>query len=121
MRIPIRPQLDIVRANPLGKIPALAVDGDSATPTSRYCEYLDSLAPAPALLPKGGVERMRTLTLAVPRPRHPGCGAAAGLPEAAPGPRTSGTQPWQARQQLKIDRAVYFSGAPACLIWKGEP
>jgi glutathione S-transferase len=56
---------EIARANPLGKIPALVVDGDTAIFDSHViCEYLDSLAPAPALFPKGGVERVRTLTLA---------------------------------------------------------
>ena len=97
---------DIVRANPLGKIPALVVDGDTAIFDSHViCEYLDSLAPAPALLPKGGMERMRTLTLA---------SLADGILDAALllvyeerfRPEDKWHQPWQARQQLKIDRAV---------------
>src|SRR5262249_34851513 len=55
---------EIVKANPLGKIPALVVDGDTAIFDSHViCEYLDSLAPAPVLFPRSGVERVRTLTL----------------------------------------------------------
>jgi glutathione S-transferase len=97
---------DITRANPLGKIPALVVDGDTAIFDSHViCEYLDSLAPAPVLFPKGGVERVRTLTLA---------SLADGILDAALllvyekrfRPEEKWHAPWQERQQLKIDRAV---------------
>jgi glutathione S-transferase len=97
---------EIVRANPLGKIPALAVDGDTAIFDSHViCEYLDSLAPAPVLFPRAGVERVRTLTLAA---------LADGILDAALllvyekrfRPEDKWHPPWQARQQLKIDRAV---------------
>ncbi len=54
----------INRPNPLAKIPALVVDGSTAIYDSHViCEYLDSLAPAPVLFPKSGVERIKTLTL----------------------------------------------------------
>jgi glutathione S-transferase len=96
----------IVKANPLGKIPALLIDGDTAIYDSHViCEYLDSLAPAPVLFPKGGVERMRTLTLGA---------LADGIMDAALlmvyekrfRPEDKWHPPWQERQQLKIDRAV---------------
>jgi glutathione S-transferase len=99
---------DITRANPLGKIPALVVDGDTAIFDSHViCEYLDSLAPAPVLFPKGGVERVRTLTLA---------SLADGILDAALllvyekrfRPEPLWHAPWQERQQLKIDRALDF-------------
>ena len=50
--------------NPLGKIPALIVDGKTAIFDSNViCEYLDSLAPLPVLFPKSGPERWKTLVL----------------------------------------------------------
>jgi glutathione S-transferase len=99
---------DITRVNPLGKIPALVIDGDTAIFDSHViCEYLDSLAPQPVLFPKGGVERMRTLTLG---------SLADGILDAALllvyekrfRPEDSWHAPWQERQQLKIDRATDF-------------
>ncbi len=99
---------EIARVNPLGKIPALVVEGDTAIFDSHViCEYLDTLAPAPVLFPKGGVERVRTLTLAA---------LADGILEAALllvyekrfRPEDKWHAPWQERQQLKIDRALEF-------------
>jgi glutathione S-transferase len=111
---------EIIRANPLSKIPALVVDGDTAIFDSHViCEYLDSLAPTPVLFPKGGVERVRTLTLG---------GLADGVLDAALllvyekrfRPEEKWHEPWQARQQGKIDRAVDFleSSPPA---WRESP
>jgi glutathione S-transferase len=97
---------DITRANPLGKIPALVIDGDTAIYDSHViCEYLDCLAPTPVLFPKGGVERMRTLTLGA---------LADGILDAALllvyekrfRPEEKWHAPWQERQQGKIDRAI---------------
>ena len=111
---------DITRANPLGKIPALVIDGDTAIYDSHViCEYLDSLAPAPALFPKGGVERMRTLTLG---------SLADGILDAALllvyekrfRPEDKWHPPWQARQQGKIDRAIdVLERIPPA--WNGSP
>jgi len=97
---------DINRANPLGKIPALVIDGDTAIFDSHViCEYLDSLAPFPALFPKSGVERIRTLTLG---------SLCDGILDAALllvyekrfRPEDRWHVPWQTRQQGKIDRAI---------------
>jgi glutathione S-transferase len=97
---------DITRANPLGKIPALVIDGDTAIYDSHViCEYLDSMAPTPVLFPTGGVERMRTLTLG---------SLCDGILDAALllvyekrfRPEDKWHAPWQERQQLKIDRAI---------------
>jgi glutathione S-transferase len=99
---------DITRVNPLGKIPALVIDGDTAIFDSNViCEYLDTLAPAPVLFPKGGVERMRTLTLG---------SLADGILDAALllvyekrfRSEDKWHAPWQERQQLKIDRSLDF-------------
>jgi glutathione S-transferase len=100
----VNPQINA--ANPLAKIPALLVDGDTAIFDSHViCEYLDSLAPTPVLFPKGGVERIRTLTLG---------SLCDGILDAALllvyekrfRPEEKWHAPWQERQQGKIDRAV---------------
>ena len=99
---------EITRANPLGKIPALVIDDNAAIFDSHViCEYLDSLAPAPVLFPKSGVERMRTLTLG---------SLCDGILDAALllvyekrfRPEEKWHPPWQERQQRKIDRSLDF-------------
>jgi glutathione S-transferase len=98
--------VEINSANPLGKIPALIVDGSTTIYDSHViCEYLDTLAPAPVLFPKGGMERIRTLTLG---------SLADGMLDAALllvyekrfRPEERWHAPWQQRQQGKIDRAL---------------
>jgi len=111
---------DITRVNPLGKIPALVIDGDTAIFDSNViCEYLDTLAPAPVLFPKGGVERMRTLTLG---------SLADGILDAALllvyekrfRSEDKWHVPWQERQQLKIDRSLDFlERSPP--VWTASP
>jgi glutathione S-transferase len=50
--------------NPLGKIPVMILDDGSALYDSPViCEYVDSLAAAPALIPSGGPARFKTLGL----------------------------------------------------------
>ncbi|HEY7549478.1 MAG TPA: glutathione S-transferase family protein [Hyphomicrobiaceae bacterium] len=111
---------EITAANPLGKIPALIIDGDTAIFDSHViCEYLDSLAPAPVLFPRSGVERIKTLTLG---------SLADGMLDAALllvyekrfRPEEKWHAPWQERQQAKIDRAldVLERKPPA---WKESP
>jgi glutathione S-transferase len=58
---PREPGSPVPRANPLGRIPTLLLDDGSAVYDSPViCEYLDALAPAPALIPRAGAEaRMR--------------------------------------------------------------
>jgi glutathione S-transferase len=110
----------INRPNPLAKVPALVVDGSTAIYDSHViCEYLDSLAPTPVLFPKGGMERIRTLTLGA---------LADGMLDAALllvyekrfRPEEKWHAPWQERQQAKIDRALDHleQGPPA---WTGGP
>jgi glutathione S-transferase len=110
----------ITRVNPLGKIPALVIDGDTAIFDSNViCEYLDTLAPAPVLFPRGGVERMRTLTLG---------SLADGILDAALllvyekrfRSEDKWHAPWQERQQLKIDRSLDFlERSPP--VWTASP
>jgi glutathione S-transferase len=115
---PVNPQINA--ANPLAKIPALVVDGDAAIFDSHViCEYLDSLAPTPVLFPKGGVERVKTLTLG---------SLCDGVLDAALllvyekrfRPEDKWHQPWMERQQGKIDRSLdYLEKAPPA--WSASP
>ena len=110
----------INRPNPLAKVPALVVDGNTAIYDSHViCEYLDSLAPSPVLFPKGGVERIKTLTLGA---------LADGILDAALllvyekrfRPEDKWHQPWTERQQAKIDRALgHLETSP--LAWNDSP
>jgi len=112
--------IEINSANPLGKIPALIVDGKTAMFDSHViCEYLDSLAPAPVLFPNGGPERWKTLVLA---------SLADGMLDAALllvyekrfRPEENWHGPWQQRQQAKIDRALdHLEKAPPA--WGASP
>ena len=114
----VNPQINA--ANPLAKIPALLVDGDTAVFDSHViCEYLDSLTPTPVLFPKGGAERIKTLTLG---------SLCDGILDAALllvyekrfRPEEKWHAPWQERQQGKIDRAVdYLEKAPPA--WGASP
>jgi glutathione S-transferase len=110
----------INRPNPLAKIPALVVEGDTAIYDSHViCEYLDSLSPTPVLFPKGGLERIKTLTLGA---------LADGILDAALllvyekrfRPEAMWHAPWQERQQAKIDRALaHLEQAPPA--WSASP
>lgn len=56
---------DLVQANPLGKIPTLILDnGQTIFDSPVICEYLDSILPKPALIPKAPEKRFAVLTLA---------------------------------------------------------
>jgi glutathione S-transferase len=94
------------RSNPLGKIPCLVTDGGQAIYDSPVIvEYLDSLAPAPVLVPKSGMERWKTLTLGA---LCDGILDAALLLvyEARFRPENMAVQGWMDRQQAKIDRGL---------------
>jgi len=96
---------DINQVNPLAKVPALMVNGRSIFDSHVICEYLDGEAPSPPLFPASGQERITTLTLAA---------LADGMLDAALllvyeqryRPQEKWHQPWQQRQQDKIDRAL---------------
>ncbi len=54
---------DILRANPLGKIPCLVMEGGEAVFDSRVIvEYLDTLSPVGKLIPSAGRERAEVRT-----------------------------------------------------------
>jgi glutathione S-transferase len=95
----------INRVNPLAKVPALIVDGEPIFDSHVICEYLDAQAPSPQLFPPAGSARIETLTLGA---------LADGILDAALllvyekrfRPPEKWHQPWQLRQQDKIDRAL---------------
>ena len=62
--VPVEPNLDLARDNPLMKVPTLVTDGGEALFDSRVvCEYLDSLHDGRKLIPASGGERWRVLRL----------------------------------------------------------
>ena len=112
--IPANPEITV--ANPLAKIPALILDtGENIFDSAVICEYLDSLSPSPALFPKSGPERWRTLTLGA---------LADGILDAALllvyekrfRPEDKWHEPWLERQRTKIDRSLdLLEGKPPAL------
>ncbi|MBS0240729.1 MAG: glutathione S-transferase N-terminal domain-containing protein [Proteobacteria bacterium] len=61
---PMKPNPDVMRLNPLNKLPTLVLDDGSALYDSRVIvEYLDSLHDGPKLIPVAGRERIETLRL----------------------------------------------------------
>jgi glutathione S-transferase len=62
---PAGAEADLVRkANPLGKVPCLILDdGTGLYDSPVICEYLDTLAPAPTLLPRSGDARWTVLRI----------------------------------------------------------
>ena len=101
------PANEALRArNPLQKIPVLVLaDGTEIYDSRVICEYLDSLAPAPALLPASGMERFLVLRQAA---------LADGIMDASIllvyekrfRPEELRSESWSARQQAKIDTAL---------------
>jgi glutathione S-transferase len=62
--LPVEPNLDLARDNPLMKVPTLMTDGGEALYDSRViCEYLDSLHDGRKLIPASGGERWRVLRM----------------------------------------------------------
>jgi glutathione S-transferase len=101
--VPDNPAIN--RANPLAKVPALLVDGLAIYDSHVICEYLDSQAAAPALFPQEATARVKTLTLGA---------LGDGVLDAALllvyekrfRPQEKWHEPWQQRQQGKVDRAL---------------
>jgi glutathione S-transferase len=93
-------------ANPMGRLPALLVNGEAIHDSHVICEYLDSIGTTgPALFPKTGPERWQALTRA---------SLADGILEAALTmvyerryrPENMVVQSWLDRQRGKIDAAL---------------
>jgi glutathione S-transferase len=60
----LKPDDDVIAANPLGKIPALVLeDGTTLFESSVICEYIDGLGSTPSLFPAVRAERLAALRL----------------------------------------------------------
>ena len=60
---PVAPNADVVKHNPIGKVPALSVKGMDLFNSPVICEYLDSQHRGRKLLPRKGRERWVALRL----------------------------------------------------------
>jgi len=108
------------KENPLAKIPVLVLaDATQIFDSHVICEYLDTLAPEPRLVPPAGPERIRTLTLA---------SLGDGILDAALllvyekryRPEDKWVESWVERQQAKIDLALdWLEKAPP--EWGAHP
>lgn len=103
---PINQDQTIAPHNPLAKVPTLILDDGSVLFDSPViCEYLDSLAPAPALFPARGTARWQALALQA---------LADGVLDAAVGtryetfvrPKEFRWQPWVDGQLAKVKTAL---------------
>jgi glutathione S-transferase len=96
---------DLLRANPLSKVPCLLTDNGMALFDSPLiCEYLDSLGSAAKLFPPAGPTRWQAL-----KQQALGDGildAAVGRRGEMAKPPEAGRQAWMARQKAAIDRSV---------------
>lgn len=62
--VPVKPNAELARDNPLMKVPTLVTDAGEALFDSRViCDYLDSLHDGRKLIPATGTERWRVLRL----------------------------------------------------------
>ncbi len=96
---------DLLRANPLSKVPCLLTDDGLALFDSPViCEFLDSIGEAAALFPPAGPTRWRSL-----KQQATGDGildAAIGRRGEMAKPVEAARQAWMARQKAAVDRSL---------------
>ena len=99
---------EVLKSNPLGKVPCLVMEGGEAVFDSRVIvEYLDTLSPVGKLIPPSGRERVEVRTWEA---------LADGVLDAAVGARMEQVWPgrtelqrspaWVARQMSRVDSAL---------------
>ena len=99
---------DILRSNPLGKVPCLVMEGGEAVFDSRVIvEYLDTLSPVGKLIPATGRERVEVRTWEALADGVLDAAILARL-EATWKGRTEGqrSQAWIDRQMSRVDEAL---------------
>lgn len=107
-------------ANPLNKVPIARLDDGTLVYDSHViCELIDMMSPAPRLFPVGGMERIKTLTLAA---LGDGIAEAAILIvyESRFRPKEKWHQEWVDKQQTKVDAAIGHLEANIP-DWQGAP
>jgi maleylpyruvate isomerase len=64
---------EFLKLNPHGLVPALVVDGETLTQSLAIMEWLEETYPAPAFLPKSGLDRafVRSIALSIAADIHP--------------------------------------------------
>ena len=98
----------IQKANPLGKVPCLVMEGGEAVFDSRVIvEYLDTLSPVGRLIPASGRERAEVRTWEALADGALDAALAARLEQTWAGRSDEQRSPaWVARQMGKVDAAV---------------
>lgn len=96
----------IQQSNPLGKVPCLILQDDTALYDSRViCEYLDSLPPAHTLIPSAGDERIAVLRWQALADGVLDAGVLMRLENTQREPRERSAK-WLARQRGKVTTGV---------------
>ncbi|MGC8702870.1 MAG: glutathione S-transferase N-terminal domain-containing protein [Thiomonas sp.] len=98
----------IMRSNPLGKVPCLVLDDGEAIFDSRVIvEYLDTLTPVGKLIPAGGRERAEVRTWEALADGVMDAAATARLEQTWPGRTEAQRCPaWIARQMSKVESGI---------------
>lgn len=101
---PMEDPAALLAANPLGKIPALALDdGTSLYDSPVICEYLDALVPVPALFATGAARIVQLRRLALIDGL---LDAAVAIRMEALRPESARHAPWVERQTRAVGRAL---------------
>ncbi len=101
---PTDPNLNLMKVNPLGKIPALLLDdGRAVFDSPVICEYLDDLDNAPTLFPVSKTERLNALCLNALCDGILDAGITARIESIRP---TDKWDKWSETQLLKIKHAL---------------
>ena len=98
----------VLRANPLGKVPCLVMEGGEAVFDSRVIvEYLDTLSPVGKLIPPSGRERTEVRTWEALADGVLDAAVAARLEQTWPGRNAEQRcQAWADRQMSRVDAAL---------------
>ncbi|MEX0839934.1 MAG: glutathione S-transferase N-terminal domain-containing protein [Parvibaculum sp.] len=105
----------LIEANPLGKVPALALkDGTSFFDSPLICEYLDTVLDGPQLFPATGAGRWRALRFQA---------LADGIMDAAVSlvfesnrPEAERSEMWMGRWRRAVDRGIDFAEQEVSLL-----
>jgi len=69
VKAPPTQEEDNLERSPMGKMPSIGVDGRYLSESLAIAQYLEQIAPTPALLPSGALEAAKVMELVVVRLR----------------------------------------------------